>query len=172
MRTRRRRCKRSARYLRCGECSGQGKRTVLQGTVGEEGGLLWLRWPGPIQNFPYASVNEASAKLLQEAERSYRGQRVSMQRHWLRVVGGEDLHKQLGSQANSLGLIRPHGRPGAGDLPVAVQLQLLHAVPTFEPLVLVDLAVRQKRVDHSSVGAKDEAGQSASAEHENSGADF
>uniref|UniRef100_A0A1I8FKQ8 F208B n=1 Tax=Macrostomum lignano TaxID=282301 RepID=A0A1I8FKQ8_9PLAT len=26
-------------------------------------------------NFPYASVNEASAKLLQEAERSYRGQR-------------------------------------------------------------------------------------------------
>uniref|UniRef100_A0A1I8FFT2 Protein SSUH2 homolog n=1 Tax=Macrostomum lignano TaxID=282301 RepID=A0A1I8FFT2_9PLAT len=39
------RCK-GRRYLRCGECSGQGKRTVLAGHRGQEGGLLWLRWPG------------------------------------------------------------------------------------------------------------------------------
>uniref|UniRef100_A0A1I8JPC7 Glutaredoxin domain-containing protein n=1 Tax=Macrostomum lignano TaxID=282301 RepID=A0A1I8JPC7_9PLAT len=118
------RCK-GRRYLRCGECSGPGQEDSTAGHRGEEGGLLWLRWPGekerllfyvklkcewrrrdadfieektdlpdelvrdvsgklifleedefvsPIQNFPYASVNEASAKLLQEAERSYRGQ--------------------------------------------------------------------------------------------------
>uniref|UniRef100_A0A1I8F6M7 CR-type domain-containing protein n=1 Tax=Macrostomum lignano TaxID=282301 RepID=A0A1I8F6M7_9PLAT len=253
------RCK-GRRYLRCGECSGQGKRTVLQGTVarrvacsgcdgqgkrseavecpgcrghgeiecptcrGRSACFLreaevprWRRRDAdfieektdlpdelagegrvsPIQNFPYASVNEASAKLLQEAERSYRGAAA-------RSFGREDLHKQLGSQANSLVLFGRMGDPApetCGGRTTAAPARR----PPFEPLVLVDLAVRAKTrrpqlvrtgfrmrslagvgegpgsslgpaafEKHLTirVGAKDEAGQAASAEHENSGADF
>uniref|UniRef100_A0A1I8JLP6 C2H2-type domain-containing protein n=1 Tax=Macrostomum lignano TaxID=282301 RepID=A0A1I8JLP6_9PLAT len=153
------------------------------------GKLIFLEedeFVSPIQNFPYASVNEASAKLLQEAERSYRGQRSLVEKICTNSLAAR---RTLSSYSAAWETRRRE------ILPVAVQLQLLHAVPTFEPLVLVDFGpCAKKRVDHSScwrgpgvraldpaafekhltirVGAKDEAGQSASAEHENSGADF
>uniref|UniRef100_A0A1I8FLQ7 Tub domain-containing protein n=1 Tax=Macrostomum lignano TaxID=282301 RepID=A0A1I8FLQ7_9PLAT len=48
----------------------------------------------PILNFPYAPVNEASARLVAEQDKAVKGQRVIRQRHRLRGVPVAECHFQ------------------------------------------------------------------------------